>query len=149
MVRVCTHHLVGALSSGLVQLLQCVDPALLLCLSLCQDEHLAGQGWAGLLVAGDLHTHTHSHELRWAGGWGDLEDGRDELGASVNHVLCGHSGHHEVLVPVCVCVCAVRRGGRGGGGADLMSNTCVAATAGAWMSLLGSCRNTLKSQTMA
>lgn len=76
------HHLVGALLGGLLQLLESGDPAVLLRLVLCQYEHLALEPHTALLVAGDL------------------EDGRDELGPSVNHVVRGHLGDFKTLIPI-------------------------------------------------
>lgn len=76
-----THHLIRTLLGGLLQLLESGDPAIFLCLVLSEDEHLTLEPHAALLVAQDL------------------EDGRDELGASVDDVVGSHSRHLKVLVP--------------------------------------------------
>jgi len=75
------YHLVGALLGGLLQFLESGDPASLLCLILCEDEDLALQPHAALLVAGDA------------------EDGRDELGPGMDDVVGGHLTHFKTLVP--------------------------------------------------
>ena len=76
-----THHLIGALLGGLLQLLECRNPAILLGLILSQNQHLALEPNASLLVTRHL------------------EDGRNQLGASVNHIMRRHFRHLEVLVP--------------------------------------------------
>ena len=57
-VTIATHHLVGALFGGLVELLEGHHPAILFRLILCQDQHLTaytGTDFRRLhLVAGDL-----------------------------------------------------------------------------------------------
>lgn len=64
-----THHLIRTLLGGLLQLHESGDPAILLRFILCQDEHLALEPDTALLVARDL------------------EDGRNELGASMDDIV--------------------------------------------------------------
>ena len=75
------YRLVGALLGGLLQLLESGDPASLLRLVLGEDEDLALQPHTALLVAGDA------------------EDGRDELGPSMDDIVGGHLTHFKSLVP--------------------------------------------------
>ena len=75
------HILVGALFGGLLQLLERGDPATLLRLVLCEDEDLTLESHTSLLVAGDP------------------EDGGNELGPGVNHIVGCHLTHFKALVP--------------------------------------------------